>query len=343
MAGVELLAELHETLHERGIDFRLAETHCDVRNSLRRAGFEKFHVPILPDQTVEAILKKIPLMNPHILAKLAILALSAAPVSADIIFGPLIAGSGKSVRLVSSSASEGGTIRMEKDGAVNNGTILFNRERDLTWTIREPEADGTLRGMLAVAKIATSTTVTINGTPEKTTDHSPLAGKMVAMSKAPGGDWKFQLDGSVPMHRIDKEITELKLYLNRKWYPQRRVTLGESWEFDPAWIRMLIERDLENAQTIGTMRLRQIRKTAGKDTAVIDVSVRSTGGDFRPDGTATNAQIELNGQIVVNLKTMLDESLELSGTVVTRIDKPGDKKTVTLPLRISVAKTLVGN
>jgi high affinity sulfate transporter 1 len=57
MAGAELLAELHETLHERGIDFRLAEAHSEVRNSLRRAGFEKFHGPILPDQTVDAVLK----------------------------------------------------------------------------------------------------------------------------------------------------------------------------------------------------------------------------------------------------------------------------------------------
>lgn len=57
MAGAELLAELHETLHQRGIDFRLAEAHSDVRNSLRRAGFETFYGPIVPDQTVDAVLK----------------------------------------------------------------------------------------------------------------------------------------------------------------------------------------------------------------------------------------------------------------------------------------------
>lgn len=60
MAGTELLAELHETLRERGIDFRLAEAHSEVRDTLRRAGFEKFHGPILPDQTVEALLKNPP-------------------------------------------------------------------------------------------------------------------------------------------------------------------------------------------------------------------------------------------------------------------------------------------
>jgi high affinity sulfate transporter 1 len=57
MAGAELLAELDETLHARGIDLRFAVAHSEVRNSLRRAGFEKFHGPILPDQTVEAVLR----------------------------------------------------------------------------------------------------------------------------------------------------------------------------------------------------------------------------------------------------------------------------------------------
>ena len=278
-----------------------------------------------------------------LLAKFAVLAVCTAPLCANVVFGPVIAGPGKSVRLVSHATSEGGTIKIQKDGRARSGTIRFNRDRDLSWTFREPAADGSLRGMLAVAKIATTSTVTIDGIPEETSDRSPLSGKMIAMSKPAGGDWKFELDGSVPMQRIDKEIAELKLYLNRKWYPQRRVTLGESWEFDPAWIRMLIERDLEKAQTIGTMRLRQIRHTPGKDMAVIDVAIRSTGGDFRPDGSEATAQIELTGQVMVNLKTMLDESLELSGTVVSTTGKPGDKKTVTLPLRLQVTKTLVGN
>ena len=106
---------------------------------------------------------------------------------------------------------------------------------------------------------------------------------------------------------------------------------------------MLIERDLRNAQTIGTMNLRQIRHTASGDAAVINVSVRSTGGDFRPDGTETSAQVELSGQAVVNLKTMLDESLILKGTVISRTGKAGNTKTVTLPVNLEVTKTLVNH
>jgi hypothetical protein len=123
-----------------------------------------------------------------------------------------------------------------------------------------------------------------------------------------------ELDGSVPTRQTAQDISELTLFLPRNWYPHRSIKPGESWEFGPAWIHMLIERVLKDAQTIGTMNLRLIRHTASGDFAVINVSVRSTGGDFRPDGTETSAQVELNGQAVVNLKTMLDESLELEGT-----------------------------
>lgn len=58
LAGVELLGEIRETLLERGVEFSLAEAHSGVRETLRRAGFETFYGPIVPDQTVDTVLKK---------------------------------------------------------------------------------------------------------------------------------------------------------------------------------------------------------------------------------------------------------------------------------------------
>lgn len=58
LAGIELLAEIRETLLARGIDFRLAEAHSGVRESLRRAAFENHYGPIQPDQTVSAVLQR---------------------------------------------------------------------------------------------------------------------------------------------------------------------------------------------------------------------------------------------------------------------------------------------
>lgn len=58
LAGVELLAEIRETLHQQGIAFRLSEAHGVVRETLRRAGFEKSYGPIIADQTVDAVLQQ---------------------------------------------------------------------------------------------------------------------------------------------------------------------------------------------------------------------------------------------------------------------------------------------
>ncbi|MES2657532.1 MAG: hypothetical protein V4689_02885 [Verrucomicrobiota bacterium] len=279
-------------------------------------------------------------LSPRLLAAVSAFTLTA---NADIRFGPVLAGAGQSVHLVSHTTTIGGTVKLEKNGRVSNGKIQYSRDRDLTWTFRNPAEDGSLRGMVAVSKIATFSTTTIDGQTEKSDETSPLNGKMFAMSKPVKGDWKFELDGSVPLRQTEHEISELSLYLKRQWYPQRTVKIGESWEFDPAWIRMLIERNLKDAQTIGTMNLRQIRHTASGGTAVITVSVRSTGGDFRPDGTESSAQIELSGEVLVNLKTMLDESLDLKGTVVSRTGTPGETRTVTLPVHLEVTKKLINN
>ena len=59
LAGVELLTEIHEKMQARGIQFRLAEAHSGVRETLRRAGFEKTYGPIVPDQTVDTVLQKL--------------------------------------------------------------------------------------------------------------------------------------------------------------------------------------------------------------------------------------------------------------------------------------------
>jgi hypothetical protein len=266
---------------------------------------------------------------------------SAATSFADVHFGPILAGAGQSVRLVSRAHTENGTITQEENGRSSKGTVTFSRDRELTWTFRDPAPDGSLRGMVNVTASSTLSSVTLNGKTEKIEDQSPLTGKMFAMSKPVHGEWKFTLDGSLPQQRIENEINELAIYLKRQWYPQRKVTIGESWEFDPTWIRMLVERDLKQAQLIGTMKLRQIRHATGRDAAIIGISVKGSGADFQADGTETSVQIDLSGQVTVNLKTMLDESFDMEGTIISRVGKPGNSKTVTLPLRLQVNKTLV--
>ena len=56
LAGAELLADLHRTFRAQGIDFRVADSHGDVRDALRRSGFEQQHGPIEVGQTVDLVI-----------------------------------------------------------------------------------------------------------------------------------------------------------------------------------------------------------------------------------------------------------------------------------------------
>jgi high affinity sulfate transporter 1 len=58
LAGADLLADLHQTLRARGIEFRLADAHGEVRDALRRIGFEQEYGTLETGQTVDGILSK---------------------------------------------------------------------------------------------------------------------------------------------------------------------------------------------------------------------------------------------------------------------------------------------
>ncbi|HEU4938943.1 MAG TPA: sulfate permease [Vicinamibacterales bacterium] len=58
LAGAEFLESVHGTLKARGIDFRLAETRGEVRDSLRRIGFETIHGPLESGQTVDVVISQ---------------------------------------------------------------------------------------------------------------------------------------------------------------------------------------------------------------------------------------------------------------------------------------------
>ena len=263
---------------------------------------------------------------------------STALSHAGITLGPIKAQPGQSVRLVSKAEASDGKIVTKQPGATGSTPVRIVRERDLVWTFRDPLADGTRRGMVQVNQLETSTTIRTAGGNDVKKDTSPLTGKMFAMTKRPDGPWIFELDGTVPETRVREEIDELKIYLGRNWYPDRSLEAGDSWEFDPAWIKWIVHRDLRNAKTIGTMRLRQIRRAVDKETAVIAVTIRSTGSDYHSDGTLTEASVNLEGTMYVNLRTNLDELLELEGTIATGASTATTSTKATLPVKLKVTK-----
>jgi hypothetical protein len=78
-----------------------------------------------------------------------------------------------------------GKVEVTTAGRTRNGSTRMFRERNMSWTFRAPEADGTLRGMVSVAKIASKSSVVLDGKEELSEDSSPLNGMMFAMTKSP--------------------------------------------------------------------------------------------------------------------------------------------------------------
>jgi sulfate permease, SulP family len=58
LAGAELIADLHKTLHERGIVLKLADAHGEVRDALRRIDFEREYGPLETGQSVDAVMSR---------------------------------------------------------------------------------------------------------------------------------------------------------------------------------------------------------------------------------------------------------------------------------------------
>lgn len=275
-------------------------------------------------------------LTPFYFALVAIGGVSAAPIT----FGPVKAQPGESIRLVASSNAISGTITRWIGAKPKTGQIDISRDRELHWTFREPEADGTRRGLVKAVRLSSSETLKFGDQEEKSEHVSTLTGKLFTMTKPPTGEWEFKLDGGTLGVDGHKDIDELKSYLKREWFPDHPVKTGDSWEFDPAWIKSVIERDLGDALTIGTMTLSEVRKSATRSTATIGITIRSNGEGFQADGALSEASVDLKGKMVVNLETMLDESLELEGTVTKTTRETKDTTKVSLPVRIVVTKDL---
>ena len=58
LSGLEALEEMRDEAQRRGLAFRLAEAHGEVRGVLQREGFDRGGVPVLANQPVKAVLEE---------------------------------------------------------------------------------------------------------------------------------------------------------------------------------------------------------------------------------------------------------------------------------------------
>jgi high affinity sulfate transporter 1 len=58
LAGGEVITDLHRTFRARGVEFCVADAHGEVRDALRRIGFEREHGVLEPGQTVDLVVSR---------------------------------------------------------------------------------------------------------------------------------------------------------------------------------------------------------------------------------------------------------------------------------------------
>lgn len=277
------------------------------------------------------------MMRPPCLAAAAVLALSAA-APAGVQFGPPILQPGERIRLIARTVSNQGTLETRSPDGNTRAAMEYLREREVLWTLQERAPDGSQSVMVRLPRFATVSTLTVNDRPDVRTEISPLTDKLLSATRDKAGKWVFTTDGRVLGPRDREVVEELSAYQDRAWFPEREVQVGESWEFDPKWIKLLIQRDLRDALAVGTMTLREVRRTRSAQTAMVDILIRSSGTQTTASYRETNATVQLRGRAVINLLTMLDESLELEGTIHSETSDGSRRTILDMPVRLSAVK-----
>lgn len=145
-----------------------------------------------------------------------------------------------------------------------------------------------------------------------------LAGKVAVAQKNGAGNWVFMLESGTAVGEQVEELKSMETIENRSWLPNRRVQIGETWEFVPKFIRGALRRDVPDSVAIGIMELVSVeRKPDGTNEALIKVVVRAGGESVKGIGNVVGAEGLLSGTLVVNLDKPGVMVMRLNGTVVT--------------------------
>jgi hypothetical protein len=270
----------------------------------------------------------------------ALLLLASSLASAEVIFlKPHVPAPGASVRILTKSSSQKGTVRITEGEKVERGTMNIVRERVLLR--KATQVDGAPKLEYLVVRDSSTTSFGLNGPVETESENGALAGETVVGLPDRDGHWRFILREGSASNAQASDLAELESYENRRWFLNGPVQVGQSWPIDPTFIRHLTDRDTGNAKVEAKATLERVEVIAGERTAVISLSVESRGSKEGSEfESGAGVLISLKGSLHVTLKDMLDARLVLKGTLVT-VTKEGNRLTrISLPLTMTVVKSL---
>ena len=153
---------------------------------------------------------------------------------------------------------------------------------------------------------------------DEKTQAGGLHGRIAVGQRNGAGNWVFTLAEGTAVGDQVAELDAMQAIENRRWLPNRKVAIGETWEFTPQFIRNSLRRDVKNAVAIGLMELLSVDTTAdGVRQARIKVVVRAGGEEVKSAREVVGAEGLLSGEMTVDLDRPGAMVLRLAGTVVS--------------------------
>jgi hypothetical protein len=251
---------------------------------------------------------------------------------------------GQALRSVAESRGNAGTITLRQDGTTTRGSLETFRQRDLVWTVPAAIEGRPRQCSVYVHKLASRATARIQDQEENENLASSLQGTSLRFQQLPSGRWQILNPPAPDKSAASRDdLEEILALLHRKWYPDQPVAIGESWPFDPLWLRHVVQKDLQHARTEGRMKLIELRPaTDGSQLAVIDATITSRGLEAKPAGREDSIRVDLKGRIIFHLASGIEQSIDLQGRVVTETRTAGGTvRRVDLPVHLEIRKTLV--
>lgn len=251
----------------------------------------------------------------------------------------------KFVRLHHYKAKPGETMRIDVDSRSGKGS-LHVEDRDgghdgqvnIEWVQkldRTEYVDGGVRKLrYRVLADRVVTTVQMEGKKNVTTKVNPLVGETVEGMQDSLGQWRLFLDHLSGTEQA-RMLEELETYESRQWFVAAPVRVGDTWQFQPSFMKHLMERDLKGAELDATMKLESIEVQDTVPVAKLGFTILSKGAKAQAD-----ASMFLKGSVIVDLNTMLDIHTQMDGFLHSEAEHGGVLTKVKIPLHFTVKQSI---
>ena len=258
-------------------------------------------------------------------------------------FHPYVQKAGEVVRMTHTLSSERGRLTVTRGQTGQRGTIVRMHSRQLEHRIRPGAGSPGVR-IKTVNDIQTVTNSLAHGGKPQS-QLGPLVGRTASGKKDSAGKWNLLLEGAPPTEDQAAELAQLEAYENRGWFPERPVKVGESWDYEPVFIRHLMLRELGTVEIKATMTLEEIRSIDGEATAILRCELQTIGAkeetERASDASGATAALNATGTLQITLSSMLDSKLTLTGTLSSTSRSGDTTSAMSLPMTVEITKSVV--